>query len=312
MSRSAPLVAAALVAIGLVAWFAVDRPAGPPDRPPAATARQPVTAAPPAAPPGAPAAAPVPQPAPAGVPRIATAEDFARVLKSRGLDGDKLVAAYRDWRLSRGYLDADPLTGLTGGLEPAAIYAGMDRESLKALADGGDLGAIQAFAAASVAVEPAMAVEYYGRATRQGSAAAMVELAGALAASASPATSARNPRRQAAAWLLAAIRLHGPVVATPAVLADLDAFAGDPDPAFLPSACATSLAILADLSATPAGQEAGTLPPAFLAEQSLYDRLPCRDTPAPVTPPRALAGCTATAALAAGDRPAELWVCPEA
>ena len=75
--------------------------------------------------------------------------------------------------------------------------------------------------------------------------------------------------------------------------------------------CGQSLAILASLSAATAGKDSAALPPVFVTEKNLYDRLPCRDTPAPVTPPRALEACTSSPAIGSNDQPVELWICPE-
>jgi hypothetical protein len=73
--------------------------------------------------------------------------------------------------------------------------------------------------------------------------------------------------------------------------------------------CGRSLAILADLSAANAGRNASTLPPVFLTEKDLYERLPCGNTPAPVMPPRALANCAASPATGDAGKPIELWIC---
>jgi TPR repeat protein len=264
-------------------------------------------------------------------PRISTREEFIRALEAGGRNGEKLLAAYQDWRVARGYLGADPLTGVTAENAPSQVYAAMDRATQKSLADSGDLGAMQAYAAGSLSTDPVTAIEYYGRAAEQGSAAAMVEIAAVLASieatnPGGPGTDPTFPQRllalrggdpgrdlrlDAAAWTLAAIRQHGPAVATPAGLTLAQELERSPDPAALTMACGKSLAILADLSAANAGRDTSALPPVFVAEQDLYGRLPCRDTPAPVMPPRALAGCSSSPAIGNASQPIELWICAE-
>lgn len=308
MSRSALVVAAALFALGIFVWlFTTGSDETAPGQPgvdvragnspePAAESR--------------------PSGAPAGMataisgspPRISTRDEFIQALKARGRDGEKLLAAYQDWRVARGYLGADPLTGITADNAPSQVYAVMDRATLKSLADSGDLGAIQAYAAGSLPVDSDTALDYFGRASELGSAVAMVEIASILADGAGPD---RDPRSDAMVWTLAAIRLHGPIVATPDNLALVESPGAGDDPAALAVVCARSLAIFADLSAASEGQNNGTLPPVFLAEKDLYGRLPCRDTPAPVMPPRALERCTPSPAIDGDNRPVELWICEE-
>ncbi|MBL8200923.1 MAG: hypothetical protein JNK40_08120 [Chromatiales bacterium] len=334
MSRSSLVVAGTLIALGVLAWFLTSR-SPPPTEPATVAVGEATSPAPEPAPaqdaePAKPAAR-TPSPAAGAPPRIATREEFIQALDARGLDGEKLLDAYRDWRVARGYLGADPLTGVTAESAPAQMYAAMDRATQKSLADSGDLGAMQAYAAGSLPGDPVTAAEYFGRAAAMGSAAAMAEVANVLAAigdqdPGGPGNDPTFPGRllalrggepnrdlglDAVAWTLAAIRLHGPIVATPAGLARTQALERSPDKSLLAAACGRSLAILADLSATGAGPGSGVLPPAFLAEKALYDRLPCRDTPAPVMPPRALERCTSSPAVGESNRAVELWVCGE-
>jgi len=337
VSRSALAVAGALFALGILVWFLTGGDdsalvgSGLREIPAAATSA-PLTDAV-LAPPAAPAepAGRIAQSGPFSPAQIIDSDGFIRALDARGLDGEKLVAAYRDWRIARGYLGPDPLAGVPADGAPSLVYAGMDRSTQKALADTGDLGAIQAYAAGSLPADPVAAVEYYGKAAALGSAAAMVEMASILAAIGDQQPGgpgddptypqrllalrggdpARNLRLDAMAWALAAIRQHGPVVATPAGLALTADLVRNPDKSAVATVCGRSLAILADLSAATAGQDTGSLPPVFLAEKDLYEKLPCRETPAPVMPPRALERCAASPAMGSGNRPVDLWVCEE-
>ena len=246
-------------------------------------------------------------------PRISNRAELAAVLTARGLDAEKLIASYQDWRVSHGYLGTDDLTLAAGQAVPAEAYTAMDRSTQKALADSGDLGAIQAYAASSRARDPFTALDFYARASKSGSAAAMGEVASIYADQPIELRNAnpqRDLRQDALAWTLASIRQYGPAVATPGGLALAEDLARSADNTLLIASCGQSLAILADLSAATAGKDNGAMPPVFLAEKNLYDRLPCRDTPAPVTPPRALEVCTSSPAIDSGGRPVELWICP--
>jgi TPR repeat protein len=196
----------------------------------------------------------------------------------------------------------------------------MDRATLKSLAAGGDLGAIQAYAAGSLPDDPLTAMEYYGQASRLGSVAAMGEIARILTAFGQPgATDPLRPLRDgepdrdlrpdAVAWTLAAIRQYGPLAVTPDALEKVDDLVVNPNDTAVITTCGRSLAILADLSAAGAGRNSSTLPPVFLAERDLYARLPCGNTPAPVMPPRALQDCAASPAVGGAGQPIELWIC---
>lgn len=330
MSRSALIVAAALFALGALVWLlttpgedaVVSTPvAAPPERPP-------VAAVAPAD--GVPARLPPPAAADGPPPRITTREELAEVLKARGLDADRLINRYQDWRAERGFLGGDLLAGVRAQDSLSSVYTAMDRTTQKSLADQGDLGAMQAYAAGSLPGDPFTAIEYYRLASELGSAAAMAGLARVLAdVGAKPMSDfandtafaeqllalrggnpARDLRLDAAAWTLASIRQYGPILATPDNLKVVDRVAQTADPATLSSICGQSLAILGALSAATAGKDPSALPPVFISETELYDRLPCRDTPAPVTPPRTLAACESSPAVGSDNRPVELWICP--
>lgn len=334
MSRSALVVAGVLFALGALIWLlTTDRvvPVEPGPGPSVSSG----TAAPDATAPQ-PAAAPSGPPVPTGaldgpLPRVATRAELLQTLNARGLNGEKLLSRYAEWRVARGFLGADPLTGTTPENAPAQVYAAMDRPTLKAMADSGDLGAIQAYAAGSLPGDVFTAVEYYGRASELGSAAAMGAVANVLAdigglemgdvmndrpfADKLLALRGGDPdrdlRRDSVAWTLASIRQYGPILATPASMELVEGLGRSTDKELLTSICGQSLAILASLSAATAGRDSGALPPVFVTERNLYSRLPCQDTPAPVTQPRALAACTSTPAIGPFNQPVELWICPE-
>ncbi len=311
MSRSALAVAAVLFALGVAAWLlATDgtAPVAPATTiaqqaapTPAPVASEPVPAAPADEVPAAAAATPV---------NVSNRDELIRALNTRGQDGEILLAGYQEWRVAHGFLDADPLAGVSADNAPAQVYAAMTRPTQKTLADSGDLGAIQAYAAGSLPGDPGTAIEYYSRASKLGSAAAMGEIAAILAASGG-GDPGRDSRQDAVAWTLAAIRQYGPMLATSENLEQIEALARNPDQDLITITCGRSLAILAEHSAALSGRKGGSLPPVFVAEKNLYGRLPCQDTPAPVMPPGALAACSASPARNGAGQPVELWICPE-
>ena len=329
MDRGALALAGFLVAVGAVVWLLTgnrETPAVPDKAPTSLGPRTEPSAL------SGPVQAPlVRAPAATGTPlRISTRDELAQVLNARGLDAEKLIAGYHNWRVAHGFLGADPLAGITAENAPSQIYAAMDRSTQKALADSGDLGALQAYAAGSLPGDPFAALKSYGSASELGSAAAMAEIAGILAdlGSLQPGTGqndrpfadkllalrggnpTRDLRQDAVAWTLASIRQYGPIVATPANMDLVGDLESNPDRTMTTAICGQSLAILASLSAATAGTNATTLPPVFVTEKNLYDRLPCGDTPAPVTPPRALEGCASSPATGNNNQPIELWICP--
>lgn len=334
MSRSALAVAVALFALGALIWLlTTDRVV--PVEPVVAPAVAPGSPSPDAMAPEPPTKAPG-RPVPTGaldgpVPRVSTRAELIQTLNARGLNGEKLLSRYAEWRVARGFLGADPLAGTTAENAPAQVYAAMDRATQKSLADSGDLGAIQAYAAGSLPGDPFTAVEYYGRASELGSAAAMGQIANVLAdigglemgdvmndrpfADKLLALRGGNPdrdlRQDSVAWTLASIRQYGPILATPGSMELVEGLGRSTDKELLTAICGQSLAILASLSAATAGKDSGSLPPVFVTERNLYSRLPCQDTPAPVTQPRALEACTSSPAIGSYNQPVELWICPE-
>jgi hypothetical protein len=328
VTRSALAVSGALVALGVVAWW-LSRNGAAPVAPPAPVASAPAAPEPLPSLPVAPAG---PRAAPAGpaIPRVGTREELAAALAGRGLDAEKFLAGYRNWRLAHGFLGPDPLAGLTAFNAPDQAYSTIDRSTLEGLAKGGDMGAMQAYAAGSLPNDPFTALEYYGRASAEGSAAALGAIAGILAnlgdlePGARPrdggfaerllALRAGDPNRDlrddALAWTLAGIRLYGPILASPGDMTMLENVDRNGEPERVAAICARSLAILAEQAAATAGRDYTALPPVFVAERDIYSELPCRDTPAPVTPPPALAACKASPALGSGNRFVELWICP--
>jgi hypothetical protein len=330
LSRSTLIVVAALLLVAALAslqpWRS-DEPA--PTVAPAALPVPPPAAAIPAPQPVVPARR-VSQPnVPTGDVRLRGREDLAALLTARGLDPDQSIAALQAWRESRGFFgpDALNLTGLAPGNTRSDYYTSLDLATLRALADSGDLGAVQAVADRSLADDPLAAIDGYRRAAGLGSAAAMLAISSTLRSLAQFPTGEgqmeerlaaqlrqlrgsepdRDLRTDALAWSLAAVRQYGPAVADRGTLAWVEATASALPPDTVTRACGQSLAIMADLAAR--GAPGADLPPVFSAEANVYERLPCRDTPAPVSPPADISRCEPTAARDQFGQPVAVWTC---
>lgn len=334
MSKSSVLVATGLFALGILVWLitgewsmdgiqvAVDKKA---------TSRVTVQASPALAT-SVPRGIPMGTGIGSGPPvRVGSREELLQALKNRGLNGEQMLAGYLAWRVARGFLGADPLAGVTVENAPAQVYWAMDRSTQKSLADAGDVGAMQAYAAGSLPGDVFTAVDYFQQASSRGSGSAMIQLANVLAdigalemgdvqndrPFADKLLALRNGdpdrdlRRDGVAWTLAAIRQYGPPLAYGANMDLVEGMGRIQEKGLMSAICGKSLGILASVSATVSGQAGPVLPPVFIAPSNLYKRLPCQDTPAPVTPPRELEACTASPALDSNNLPVDLWICPE-
>ena len=154
----------------------------------------------------------------------------------------------------------------------------MDRPTQKALADSGDLGAIQAYAAGSLPEDPFTALKYYGRASELGSAAALGEIAshpGGAWTTCSRRWAGRRVLCRRACWRFVAATRTGNCGRTPSPghwrrsgstgpslqlrdsLALVEGLAAQWDSGVLTAVCGQSLAILAKLSAATAGRDTG-------------------------------------------------------
>lgn len=239
-----------------------------------------------------------------GVPVLAGTADLVRFLDGQGLAGRALVEAWRQWRLDRGLLGADALSGVEQDNEQRRYYAALDPATLEELGRAGDGVAYQVLADSQPPGEISRILELHSLASLAGSAGAMLALAAELAAPAT--TDASEPAVEAMAWRLAALRRYGPAVADPDLLGGLRTQAGTLPANVLDRACARSLAILADLSV---GGSEPPQPAAFVAPAAALEGLPCADTAAPVTLPRALRSCGTAPAEDSSGRPVEIWVC---
>jgi hypothetical protein len=323
------MVVAGLLLVAALAWLRPWQQAGTaPDVPPAALPPAPAPMAMPAPLPAAPARATGPK-VPTGEVRLGGRDDLAALIKARGLDPDQSIAALQAWRESRGFFGADALnlTGLVPGNTRSEYYANLDLATLRALADGGELGAVQALADRSLESDPVGAIEGYRRAAGLGSAAAMLAISSTLRSLAQFPTAegqldeplagqlrklrgnepGRDLRTDALAWSLAAVRQHGPAVADRSTLAWIEATTRTLPADTVTRACGQSLAIMADLAAS--GTPGGDLPPVFSTEANVYDRLPCGDSPVPVSAPAGLGRCESLPARDPFGQPVAVWTC---
>ncbi len=330
MSRSSGIVLAVLLGISALAWFQPWR-TGPVPPPAAPTGTAPAPAAEPA-PDLAPAATPPAPTAPAGKPPgpvpIGSAADLAALLESRGLRAEEAIAAYREWREAHGFIGPDDLTGVVAGQSRLDYYRTFDTATLRNLAAGGDAVAAQLVADFQLDDNVFDAIRGYRDAAGLGSAQAMLSVASTLRGLAQfpadgvgidPKLAAglldlrrgdpgRDLRADAMAWALAAARQYGPAAVDQSTFRWLEVQAEQLPAETVALACGQSLAIMADLNAR--GASRSSLPPVLTGEADFYARLPCGDSPVPVTPPPELARCETIAARNRFGQPFSVWTCP--
>jgi hypothetical protein len=285
-------------------------------KPPASTATQ-----------AAPAAKTEPRAA-----RLRSRADLEAVLEEQGLNPAQALARYQDWRVANGFLGPDALAGIDPGSAPVDTYQAMDTNTLKSMADAGDVAAMQVYAGTNLPRDPFTALRYLGRASEAGSAAAALEIAALMRSLATvPTADAQGDpefarrllelrggqpdadlREDALAWTLTALRQAGPLAGNAEQLAWMKGAAAELGPERLLAACTRSLGILGDLAARRSAQgwSAPTLPPAFIAEDRLYDDLPCNGTPAAVVPPREMSACRKSPITDGAGQARSLWICP--
>lgn len=114
---------------------------------------------------------PVPSPALPAAPEVIDDEAFMEVINQFGFQ--RLEGAWREWAMTRGYPITDP-SGVQLYDQPYEQY---DDETLRGLADNGDMWASQILADRIATTNPAEATELYRRAATRGSVYAMHEMA---------------------------------------------------------------------------------------------------------------------------------------
>jgi len=274
-----------------------------------------------------------PDQAGAPMPRLDSRADLAGILASRDLDADRLIEAWQTWRVARGFLGDNPLTGVTRERSLVDTYARLDDLTLAQMAEAGELGALQEQAARLEGVDSIGAVGKYQAAAQRGSAEAMFGASRALLGvaalqaedtSADPELTAtlqewRNMdgstdiRQEALAWALAAVRTDGAAVLDGSRLAQIENLARELDEDQLRMACAESLAYFGGYRGLSGGTgiRRGVPPPVFISAPGIYERLPCGDTAAPITPPQPMKKCQVTPVQDGSGRRQDLWICPE-
>jgi hypothetical protein len=330
MSRSTAIVLAILLGISALAWFQPWRaaPVPPPAAPAPAAPAAPAVPATDPAPPAATNRPAVPVGQPAGPVPIGSMAELAALLEARGLRPDDAIAAYREWREALGFIGPDDLTGVIAGESRLDYYRNLDTATLRNLASGGDAVAAQLVADLQLDDNVFGAIRGYREAAGLGSAQAMLAVASTLRGLAQfpadgvgidPKLAAglldlrrgdpgRDLRADAMAWALAAARQYGPAAVDQSTFRWLEVQAEQLPAETVALACGQSLAIMAELNAQ--GAPRSSLPPVLTGEADFYARLPCGDSPVPVTPPPELARCETIAARNRFGQPFAVWTCP--
>ncbi len=123
---------------------------------------------------------PAARPPDIALPRVDSHAALVAFLDARGLNGRLLVDQAANWYAERGFLGVRELFGITPDNAPATYYDSFDAATLKAMSDGGDAGATQTLARATMFTSPIHAYELYQRAIAQGSVYAVMKVADTL------------------------------------------------------------------------------------------------------------------------------------
>lgn len=265
------------------------------------------------------------------IPWVRTRAELAAVLAAHGLRPDPPIDALRRWRIARGFVGPDPLVDDRDTHSAMQDYEALDPATLRGLADGGDMVALQIMAARAGDTDAMTALTLFARAAEHGSTWSMFQVGRILNdfSQLTPAERQANARvdkqlldmqggkrdqdvrELALAWGLAAIRQDGPAATDTDDMEWLEAAAGALRPDRLAAACDHSLAVFAEITAARRSADDPSLPPVFLAPAELYDRLPCADAVAPVSPPPEIARCRKQPVSGDGGRAMDLWICPQ-
>lgn len=284
------------------------------------------------------------EPAPAGpavdpdppdpdLPRIDSHAALVAFLDARGFNGRLLVDRAANWYAERGFLGVRELFGVTPDNAPAAYYDTFDDATLKAMSEGGDAGATQTLARATMFMNPIDAFELYQRAIGQGSVYAVIKVADTLSLFADarrPGNAAdreltrrlqelqstrggKNLHAEAYATMLAAIGDGGPPILDADTL-DWVAWLENRAPRRdLIDACRRSADILLansivrrDNGVTPVSMRP---PPVFLNPPDRQARMPCATTDYPVVSMMNLDGCDIERVIDDAGEESDLYIC---
>jgi hypothetical protein len=255
---------------------------------------------------------------------VGSAEQLAELLSRQGLDGARLAAGYGAWRESIGFVGPAAWRALAPEGDGADAYAQLDSATLEGLAAAGDLGARQAQAERIATVDGFAGMEQFGEAVRQGSAAAVFQVARVLESLSgirpddtrdNPDLSAMisgladgqpdgDPELQALAWSLAAVRRDGLGVLDAGLLARLEATAGELPPDRLAKVCARVPELQQQLEDF---RPAAVRPPVFVTPSGAGRRIPCLGY-GDLTPQ---SGCRSVPAQDAQGADIDVWICPD-
>lgn len=176
MKVTTGVLLAAAVAVVLLAVFALRDPpvqetsTGPaPVQPPAVETAMPPEAA------DVPVVAAEPEPLAAVLPETVSSAELNALLQQYGIG--RLEGQWREWAMSRGF----PVPAGSDGYAYEQPYEQYDNETLRGLADNGDMWAQQMLAKRISRSNPAEAIELYREAAIRGSVYAMSEMANLFA-----------------------------------------------------------------------------------------------------------------------------------
>lgn len=256
-------------------------------------------------------------------------EHFSGLLAEKGLDADKAIEQYRNWRFVRGFLGVDVQLGIGYDDAPARYFETLVDDVLAAAASDEEIGALQELAARSIDTDLPGSIDLYRRAATQGSTHAMLQIAWVMDAFGEVAQARASQDRgngdplhflqqysasgdlklEAIAWVLAAIRDGGASVARPDVLGWIEAS----DALLFDRACEQSIDIMikVGLSRRAAGRDPVSLdpPPVFMRPADLYDRLPCKNSVVPIEPLVEAEECVVSPVVNARGSARQLWIC---
>jgi len=263
-------------------------------------------------------------------PIISTLDELKTLLQDSSINPDMALANYADWGEQRGFYGANRL--LFSPAEAPQRLATITEGQLQSMSQAGDLSASQELARRNLFTNTGTAANYYQKAARQGSTAALIRLGSLLAtisklkeledtasqtqndlAALAAAELDQDLMQTAFAVTLVAVRDGGPPVIDPSLLDWLTSTAEQLSPQQLQRACAYSETLLLDI----AGQRLKWNKPAIAAQPPLFffsvpnlsKRLPCSGTLHPIEVLMDLDSCATIPILNATNEPLNLQIC---
>lgn len=269
----------------------------------------------------------------AALPVIDGLSTLHTLLETLGLDADVTIDATRQWYEARGFIGANPLFGTDPGSTLRDYYASLDQVTLEVMSDDNDIGATHELAARARLNDPFAALDLLGRAARQGSVNALLQMASLeeTLADVRPEDFAMdrdyaknlsrvggrnneaNLRYRAFTRAATALRDGGAPIIDDALLDWVNDMQGRIPAQMARSACNESLKNYLSLGMARRGLGQSPMnlapPPVFLAVPDRQERLPCGDTVNPIASSIELDNCAATEVLDGQGALRLLYVC---